>query len=103
MVLPHLSHVLLIIFFLDASVRCWRRGERRQALTFGTGTILFGTIILFFALSVLWGLVPVPIMASFAVLFIVAAGALRAELRYAPCRDAYRKIGGTRYPIDRNP
>jgi hypothetical protein len=72
MVLPHLSHVLLVMFFLDASVRCWRRGERRQALTFGTGTILFGTIILFFALSVLWGLVPIPIIGSFAVLFIVA-------------------------------
>jgi PAS domain S-box-containing protein len=80
MVLPHLSHVLLIIFFLDASVRCWRRGERRQALTFGTATILFGTTVLFFALSVLWGLVPVPIMASFAVLFIVAA--VLYELNY---------------------
>src|SRR6185436_11646231 len=72
MVLPHLSHILLIMFFLDASVRAWRRGERRQALTFGTGTILFGTTVLFFALSVLWGLIAVPIMASFAVLFIVA-------------------------------
>ena len=86
MVLPHLSHVLLIIFFLDASVRCWRRGERRQALTFGTGTILFGTTILFFALSVLWGLVPVPIMASFAVLFIVAA--VLYELNYDMHRAA---------------
>jgi PAS domain S-box-containing protein len=73
MVLPHLSHVLLVFFFLDASVRCWRHGERRQALTFGTGTLLFGTTILLFCLSVLWGLVPVPFMASFAVLFIVAA------------------------------
>jgi len=72
MVLPHLSHVLLIMFFLDASIRCWRRGERRQSITFGTGTILFGSTLLFFALSVLWGLVPIPIMASFAVLFIVA-------------------------------
>jgi hypothetical protein len=25
MMLPHLSHVVLVIFFLDASVRCWRR------------------------------------------------------------------------------
>src|SRR6185436_3204048 len=35
--------------------------------------------------------------------FYRCPGALRAELRYAPCSDAYRKIGGTRYPIDRNP
>jgi len=86
MVLPHLSHVVLIIFFLDASVRCWRRGERRQALTFGTATILFGTTVLFFALSVLWGLVSVPIMASFSVLFIVAA--VLYELNYDMHRAA---------------
>ena len=86
MVLPHLSHVLLLMFFLDASVRCWRRGERRKALTFGTGTILFGTIILFFSLSVLWGLVPVPIIGSFAVLFIVAP--VLYELNYDMHRAA---------------
>jgi PAS domain S-box-containing protein len=86
MALPHLTHVLLIIFFLDASVRCWRRGERRQALTFGTATILFGSTVLFFALSVLWGLVPVPIMASFAVLFIIAA--VLYELNYDMHRSA---------------
>ena len=86
MALPHLSHILLIIFFLDASVRCWRRGERRRALTFGTATILFGTTILFFSLSVLWGLIPVPIMGSFAVLFIVAA--VLYELNYDMHRAA---------------
>jgi len=86
MLLPHLSHVLLIIFFLDTSVRCWRRGERRQAFTLGTGTILFAATILLFALSVLWGLVPVPVMASFAVLFIVAA--VLYELNYDMHRAA---------------
>jgi PAS domain S-box-containing protein len=86
MVLPHFSHVLLIVFFLDSSVRCWRRGERRQALTFGTGTILFGATILFFALSVLWGLVPVPIIASFTVLFILAP--VLYELNYDMHRAA---------------
>jgi len=86
MVLPHLSHILLIIFFLDASVLCWRRGERRLALTFGTGTILFGTTVLLFALSVLWGIVPIPIMASFAVLFILAP--MLFELNYDMHRAA---------------
>jgi signal transduction histidine kinase len=86
MVLPHLSHVLLIIFFLDASVRCWRRGERRQALTFGTGTILFGMTILLFALSVLWGFVPVPIASTFAVLFIIVP--MLYELNYDMQRAA---------------
>jgi len=86
MVLPQLSHVLLIVFFLDASVRCWRRGERRQAVTFGTATILFGMTVLGFALRVWWGLVPVPIIASFAVLFIVAA--VLYELNYDMHRGA---------------
>jgi PAS domain S-box-containing protein len=86
MVLPHLSHALLIGFFLDASVRCWRHGERRQALTFGTGTILFGSTVLFFSLSVLWGMVPIPIIASFAVLFIIAP--MLYELNYDMHRGA---------------
>jgi signal transduction histidine kinase len=71
MVLTHFCHVVLIIFFIDASVRCWQRGERRQALTFGTGSILFGTVTLLNAPLVLWGIVPFPIMVSFAILFIV--------------------------------
>jgi len=86
MVLPHLSHVVLVIFFLDASVRCWGRGERRQALTFGAGSFLFGTVVLSFALSVLWGLVPIPLMASFTVLFFVVA--MLYELNYDMHRAA---------------
>jgi PAS domain S-box-containing protein len=86
MVLPHLCHVVMIIFFLDASVRCWRRGERRQALSFGTGTILFATTVSTFAISVLWGLAPVPIAATFTVLFIVAA--MLYELNYDMHRAA---------------
>ena len=80
MALPHFCNVLLVIFFLDASIRCWRRGERRQALVFGTGTILFGTITVFAAPLVFWGLLPFPIMESFTVLFIIAAMLL--ELNY---------------------
>ncbi len=73
MLLPHLSHVLLVIFFLDSSVRCWRRGEHRRAVVFGTGTILFGMVTLIVPTSVLWGLIPIPIFGSFAVAFIVLA------------------------------
>jgi len=86
MVLPHLSHVVLVIFFLDASVRCWRRGERRQALTFGVGSFLFGTVVLSFSLSVLWGLLPIPLMASFTVLFFICA--MLYELNYDMHRSA---------------
>ena len=86
MALPHFCNLLLVIFFLDASIRCWQRGERRQALVFGTGTILFGTITVFFAPVVLWGLFPFPIMTSFTVLFIIAA--MLVELNYDMHRTA---------------
>src|SRR5688572_3961831 len=86
MALSHVCHVLLIIFFLDASVRCWRRGERRQALVFGAGTILFGTAVLLWAPMVLWGLVSFPIMVSFAVLFFIVA--MLYELNYDMHRAA---------------
>ena len=80
MALSHIGHLLLIIFLLDASVRCWRRGKRRQALVFGTGTILYGTTTLLIAPSVLWGFVSIPILASFAALFFIVA--MLYELNY---------------------
>ena len=86
MVLPHLSHVVLIILFLDASVRCWRRGERRKAWIFGTATVLFGTSTLILPTSVLWGLAPIPVFGSYSVLFTVAA--MLYELNYDMHRAA---------------
>ncbi len=80
MVLPHFCNILLVIFFLDASIRCWRRGERRQALVFGAGTLLFGTVTIFAASLILWGLLPFPLMNTFTVLFIIAA--MMVELNY---------------------
>jgi len=80
MLVPHLSHLLLVIFFLDSSIRCWRRGERRTALTFGTGTILFGMTILIVPTSVLWGLAPIPLATSLAVLFVLSP--MLYELNY---------------------
>jgi len=73
MVLPHVSHLLLIIFSIDASVRLWRSGERRKALVFGTVFFLFGAAILVLAVGVLWGLVPLPMFGSVPILFIIAA------------------------------
>ena len=86
MIIPHLSHVLMIVFLLDASVRSWRGGERRQALLFGAGTILFGVTILVFSLGVLWGLAPIPLASSFGVLFII--GAMLYQLNYDMHRAA---------------
>jgi len=86
MLVPHLSHLLLVIFFLDSTVRCWRRGEHRTALTFGTGTILFGLTTLIVPTSVLWGLVSIPVLGSFAILSIVLV--VLYELNYDMHRAA---------------
>jgi PAS domain S-box-containing protein len=86
MVIPHASHLLLVIFFFDSSIRLWRRGEHRQALTFGTGTILFATTVLAFSIGSLWGLAPIPSTASFAVLWIIAP--VLYELNYNMHRAA---------------
>jgi PAS domain S-box-containing protein len=80
MALAQFSHLLLIIFCLDASLRTWRRGERRKALIFGSGAALFGTTVLAVSLGVLWGLIPFPVLISFSVFFIVAA--MLYELNY---------------------
>src|SRR5215204_6506633 len=73
MTLPHLSHILLIIFCVDASIRAYRRGERRKAWVFGTGVVLSRTIVLIASVSVLWGLVPLPFFVSFPIIFVIAA------------------------------
>src|SRR5436190_704756 len=72
-VLPQFCNVILVIFFLDTSIRCWRRGERRQALVFGTGTLLFGMVTVIAAPLILWGFLPFPLMNTFTVLFIIVA------------------------------
>ncbi|HEY0459609.1 MAG TPA: PAS domain-containing protein [Pyrinomonadaceae bacterium] len=73
MMLPHLSHVLLIIFCVDASIRAWRRGERRKAWFFGSGVILYRTIVSIGTVSILWGLVQLPFLVSFPIIFVIAA------------------------------
>ena len=73
MLLLTMSQVLLTGYFLDASVRTWRRGERHKAFVFGTGTILFGVTTLVIPTTTLWGLVAIPVFGSFNVLFIVVA------------------------------
>jgi PAS domain S-box-containing protein len=86
MILPHLSHILLIIFCLDASILTWRRGERRKALVFGTGVVLSRTIVLIVSIGVLWGMVQLPFFASFSIVFVIAA--MLYELNYDMHRTA---------------
>src|SRR6267154_2043672 len=76
--------LLLLAFFIDATITVWRRGDRQRALIVGGTTTFFGAIVAAqFALVVL-GIIQVPFFASFAYLGIVVA------LGYQLCNDAVR-------------
>jgi PAS domain S-box-containing protein len=76
--------LLLLAFFVDATITAWRRGDRERALIVGGTTTFFGAILAAqFALVVL-GIIQVPFFGSFAYLGIVVA------LGYQLCNDAVR-------------
>ncbi|PZN76368.1 MAG: hypothetical protein DM484_16815 [Candidatus Methylumidiphilus alinenensis] len=58
--LPQFCMVLLAAYTIDASVRAWRRGDRRLALTVGGSVIIFTTLIIVQANLILWGHVQMP-------------------------------------------
>jgi two-component system sensor kinase FixL len=76
--------VLLLIFFVDATISVWRRGERQRALLVGGSIIFFGMIVAAQVALVVWGVIQVPFFGCFAYLGIVAA------LGYQLCDDTVR-------------
>src|SRR5436309_9890502 len=76
--------VLLLVFFVDATINVWRRGDRERALIVGGSTPFFGAIVAGQFALVVWGTIQVPFFASFAYLGIVVA------LGYQLCNDAVR-------------
>ena len=71
----YLSLVLLVIFFVDATITVWRRGDRRRALVAGGSLIFFTAIAVGQIVLVVWGFVETPFLACFPYLGIVAATA----------------------------
>jgi PAS domain S-box-containing protein len=76
--------LLLLAFFVDATITVWRRGDRERALIVGGTTTFFGTIVAAQFALVILGVIEVPFFASFAYLGIVVA------LGYQLCNDAVR-------------
>ena len=76
--------LLLLAFFVDATITVWRRGDRQRALIVGGTTTFFGAIVAVQFALVVWGIIQVPLFASFAYLGIVVA------LGYQLCDDAVR-------------
>ena len=77
--LSSVSLLLLLIFFVDATITVWRRRDRRRALVIG-GSMIFGAILAWHVPLVIWGIIDVPFFLCFAYSGIVAAMAY--ELSY---------------------
>lgn len=68
-----LSLVLLITFFVDATITAWRRGDRQRALVVGGALILFSAVAVGEAILVVWGIIQAPFLACFSYLGLIAA------------------------------
>ena len=68
-----LGLLLLIIFFVDATITVWRRGDRGRALVVGGSAIAFTTLALGQSALVIWGAIESPFFVSFPYLGIIAA------------------------------
>ena len=71
-ILSSLSLLLVITFFVDATVTVWRRGDQRRALIIG-GSMIFGAIVAWHVPLVIWGIIDVPFFLGFTYTGIVAA------------------------------
>src|SRR5438874_3950062 len=83
--LSSVSLLLLLIFFVDATITVWRRGDRRRALVVGC-SMIFGAILAWHVPLVIWGIIDIPLFLCFAYSGIVAAMAY--ELSYDMARAA---------------
>src|SRR6266850_3853866 len=82
--LNQVTLLLLLVFFADATITVWRRGDRQRALIVGGTTTFFGAMVMAQFALVILGIIQVPVFASFAYLGIVVA------LGYQLCNDAVR-------------
>jgi len=70
--LSSVSLLLLLVFFIDATIAVWRRGDRQRALVVG-GSMILGAILAWHVPLVIWGIIDVPFFLCFAYSGIVAA------------------------------
>lgn len=82
--LNQVTLLLLLVFFADATITVWRRGDRQRALIVGGTTTFFGALVMAQFALVVWGIIQAPFFGSFAYVGIVVA------LGYQLCDDAVR-------------
>jgi signal transduction histidine kinase len=103
MMLVQFSHVLLIIFCLDATLLARRRGNHGEAAFLGITFLVFGAVVLTFSIGVLWGFLPVPILISFSVLFIAGAIVEKLSVKWLKSGEFSEKLSGlVRYLLNKH-
>ena len=90
-VLSQVSLVLLLIFFVDATITVGRRGDRERALVVG-GSMIFGAILAWHIPLVIWGVIEVPFFLCFAYSGIVAAMAYELSNDMARAAQLAREL-----------
>ena len=86
MLLPQFSLLLLVIFVVDATIKVWLRGNRRQALVVGGSIVLLVGLGSAQAVAMTWGFVSTPLTVS--VFYLIFVGAMAYELSYDLIRAA---------------
>src|SRR5207248_963902 len=68
-----LGLLLLVIFFVDATITAWRRGDRQRALVVGGALTFSSAIAIGQGVLVVWGIIELPFLACFSYLGLIAA------------------------------
>jgi len=90
-VLSQVSLVLLLIFFIDATITVWRRGDRERALVVG-GSMIFGAMLAWHVPLVIWGIIEIPFFLCFAYSGIVVAMAYELSNDIARAAQLAREL-----------
>src|SRR6266545_3650976 len=89
--LSSVSLLLLLIFFVDATITVWRRGDRQRALVVG-GSMILGAILAWHVPLVIWGIIDIPFFLCFAYSGIVAAMGYELSVDMARAAQLARKL-----------
>ena len=89
--LSSVSLLLLFIFFVDATITVWRRGDRRRALVVG-GSMIFGAILAWHVPLVMWGIIDIPFFLCFSYSGVVAAMAYELSNDMARAAQLARQL-----------
>jgi PAS domain S-box-containing protein len=87
-----LSSVLLLAYFVDATVTVWRRGDRRRALTVGGSMVLFIVLVATHAGLLHAGRVYSPYIVSFSFLGVMLAMGYELSADLLRARDLARRL-----------